>query len=312
MTLQQLRYITALAEIRHFAKAAEACHVSQSTLSIQLKKLEDYLGVILFDRSLRRVTPTPLGREILTRAQNLLREADQIRALAKTQRSDPMDQTLRLGAIPTVAPYLLPQVLPMVHRIHPKLRLLLRELTTDKLLEELHVGKLDAALLSPPVPGAGLNMLQLYREAFVAALPADSPLAKRKTLDIGDLSQEHLLLLEEGHCFREQALAVCGENRSYNEEIKATSLEMLRQMVACGIGSTLLPALAARAPSGRQGASRVVLLPLAAPVPGRDIALVWRSRGTLDETLKRLGETFLSYLPEGVTQLPDVAAARRK
>ncbi len=302
MTLQQLRYIIALADIRHFARAAEACHVSQSTLSIQLKKLEDSLGVTLFDRSLKRVTPTPLGREIVDQARAMLHQADHIRELAHSQPKDPMDQTLRLGVIPTVAPYLLPRVLPMVHRVHPRLRLLLREVTTDDLLADLRAGRVDAALLSLPVPAMGLKVMSGYHECFFAAVPVNSPLAKHKDVSLDALAKGHLLLLEEGHCLRDQALAVCGGQQPHNEEVKATSLEMLRQMVAGGIGCTLLPGLAVRlAESGDD--PRVALRPLKAPVPKRRIALLWRTRSTLQATLLRLADTLVAYLPEGVVPI---------
>ncbi len=304
MTLQQLRYVVALAETQHFARAAERCHVSQSTLSIQLKKLEVYLGVTLFDRSLRRVMPTPLGREIVARAQNLLRETEQMRALARSQRSDPMDHTVRLGVIPTVAPYLLPRVLPVVHHRHPRLRLLLREANTENLLTELHMGRIDAALLSPPVPEAGLHLRLLYHEPFLAALHADSPLAKQKRVSLQALAKERLLLLEEGHCLRNQTLDVCGQSQPHNEEIKATSLEMLRQMVACGIGCTLLPVLAAHSPSaGDKADAHVTLRPFQPPAPGRFIALVWRNRQPLQETLQRLAGTLADHLPKDVTPI---------
>ena len=300
MTLQQLRYVVTLAEVGHFARAAEACHVSQSTLSIQLKKLEDYLGVSLFDRSLKRVTPTLLGREVVVHAQVLLAEAQRIRTLAGSGRLDPMERSLRLGVIPTVAPYLLPRVLPAVHRAHPKLRLLLREQTTASLLADLEAGRLDAVLLSPPVPGANLELLPLYREPFYAAVPADSPLAAKRRVALADLLDEGLLLLEEGHCFRDQALAVCGERRPENEEVQATSLEMLRQMVACGTGSTLLPALAATAPVPAGEAERLVVRPLNAPEPGRQIGFAWRRRSDVEETLRQLAQTLLDNLPGGV------------
>jgi LysR family hydrogen peroxide-inducible transcriptional activator len=187
----------------------------------------------------------------------------------------------------------------MVHRAHPQLRLLLRELTTDELLDALHTGEVDAAILSPPFPEAGLENLALYHEPFLAALPAGSRLAGRKRIALEALVDAGLLLLEEGHCLRDQALSVCGQAAGHNEEVKATSLEMLRQMVASGIGCTLLPALAASAP-GVVDDARVAVRPLKTPVPGRDIVLAWRSRSVVEETVRGFGESLKTYLPDAV------------
>jgi LysR family hydrogen peroxide-inducible transcriptional activator len=297
MTLQELRYIVALADTGHFAKAAERCHVSQPTLSTQLKKLEDYLGVTLFDRSLRRVSTTPAGREIVERARLVLAEVDRIKAIAK-QSLDPMTRTLNLGVIPTAGPYFLPHAVRAAHRAYPHLRLLLREDFTANLLNALAQGRLDAALLALPVPGEGLQAAPLFREPFVAALPKGHALAKRKTIDAQELARHKMLLLEEGHCFREQALEVCGLRGDFGEEVKATSLETLRQMVAIGIGCTLLPALAAKGPGRNAG---IELRSLKRPVPSRTMGLVWRSRSPHQETLRRLAETWRADLPEAVT-----------
>ncbi len=295
MTLQELRYIVALADTGHFAKAAERCHVSQPTLSTQLKKLEDYLGVTLFDRSLRQVSATPAGREIVERARLVLAEVERIKAIAK-QSLDPMARTLNLGVIPTAGPYFLPHAVRVAHRAYPQLRLLLREDFTANLLNALAQGRVDAALLALPVPGEGLQAAPLFQEPFVAALPKGHALAKKKTIDAHELAQHKMLLLEEGHCFREQALEVCGLRGDFGEEVKATSLETLRQMVAIGIGCTLLPALAAK---GRNAG--IELRSLKSPVPSRTMGLVWRSRSPHQETLQRLAETWRANLPEGVT-----------
>ena len=295
MTLQELRYIVALADTGHFAKAAERCHVSQPTLSTQLKKLEDYLGVTLFDRSLRQVSATPAGREIVERARLVLAEVDRIKAIAK-QSLDPMARTLNLGVIPTAGPYFLPHAVRVAHRAYPQLRLLLREDFTANLLNALAQGRVDAALLALPVPGEGLQAAPLFQEPFVAALPKGHALAKKKTIDAHELAREKILLLEEGHCLREQALEVCGLRGDFGEEVKATSLETLRQMVAIGIGCTLLPALAAK---GRNAG--IELRSLKQPVPSRTMGLVWRSRSPFQDTLQRLAETWRANLPEGVT-----------
>lgn len=303
MTLQELRYLVALADSGHFGQAAERCHVSQSTLSTQLKKLEDYLGITLFDRSLKRVIPTPIGREIVDSARLMLNEADRIRELAK-HGQDPMALTLHLGIIPTLGPYYLPHVLPTLHQRYPKLKLLLHEITTAQMLAQLHEGKLAAGLLALPIDEEGLSVAPLFIEPFLAALPNTHPLAKKTKVSLDALSQENLLLLEEGHCLRDQALAVCGLAGRASEEVRATSLETLRQMVGMGIGVTLLPLLAC-AGTKRSG---VVIRPLAGPGTGRTIALVWRKRTPYFETLNNLAQTLSTHLP------PDLIAisARKK
>ena len=199
MTLQELKYLVALADHGHFGRAAEACFITQSTLSTQIKKLEDFLGVTLFDRSLKRVTPTPIGKEILQAARNIVEEAERIRELAK-HAQDPMARTLHFGVIPTLGPYYLPHALTLVHKKHPGLRLLLREEMTPQILEHLADGKLDAGLLALPVTDDNLRVEPLFYEPFYAALPAGHELAKRATLKVPDIMGEKLLLLDEGHC----------------------------------------------------------------------------------------------------------------
>ena len=305
MTLQELRYLIALADTGHFGQAAEHCHVSQSTLSTQLKKLEDYLGITLFDRSLKRIHPTPIGREIVESARLILNEADRIRELAKYGQ-DPMALTLHLGIIPTLGPYYLPHVLPTLHQRYPKLKLLLREVTTAQMLAQLHEGKLAAGLLALPIDEEGFSVVPLFIEPFLAALPSAHPLAKKTKISIDALSRENLLLLEEGHCLRDQALAVCGLEGRASEEVRATSLETLRQMVGIGIGVTLLPwlACASGAKSSRDG---VTIRPLAGPGTGRTIALVWRKRTPYFETLNNIAQTLSTHLPPGV-----IAVSARK
>ena len=294
MTLQELRYLVALADCGHFGQAAEACFVSQSTLSTGLKKLEDYLGVIVFDRSLKRVTPTPIGREIVESARRIVEEAARIRELASYAK-DPMDRTVHLGVIPTLGPYYLPHVLTQVRISHPKLRLLLREEMTPHMLAHLAEGKLDAGLLALPVNDPNLEVVPLFVEPFLAAVPTDHPLAAATEVKIDDLAQAGLLLLEEGHCLRDQALEACHLQGMKSEEIRATSLETLRQMVAMGLGVTLIPALASVSPSGQQ----VVLKPLAKPGAARTVGLVWRRRSPLAYTMAQLAETLAKRLPPG-------------
>lgn len=298
MTLQELRYLVALADHGHFGRAAEACFVTQSTLSTQIKKLEDFLGVTLFDRSLKRVTPTPVGREILQAARNVVEEADRIRELAKHVQ-DPMARTLHLGVIPTLGPYYLPHALTLVHRKHPGLRLLLREEMTPQILEHLADGKLDAGLLALPVTDDALRVEPLFHEPFFAALPASHELAKRKELKATDIMGEKLLLLDEGHCLRDQALDVCGTRQDQREEVRATSLETLRQMVGMGLGLTLLPALAVDA-GPRIGRKAIEIRPFKSPPPGRVIGLAWRRRAPFPETFEQLAATLKASLPAEV------------
>jgi len=298
MTLQELKYLVALADHGHFGRAAEACFITQSTLSTQIKKLEDFLGVTLFDRSLKRVTPTPIGREILLAARNIVEEAERIRELAK-HAQDPMARTIHLGVIPTLGPYYLPHALTLVHRKHPDLRLLLREEMTPQILEHLIDGKLDAGLLALPVTDDSLRVEPLFYEPFFAALPAGHPLAKQSTLKVADIMAEKLLLLDEGHCLRDQALDVCGTGSRGREEVRATSLETLRQMVGMGLGLTLLPALAVDA-GPRASKRSVEIRPFKAPHPGRTIGLVWRKRAPFPETFERLAATLKASLPSEV------------
>jgi LysR family hydrogen peroxide-inducible transcriptional activator len=299
MTLRELRYLTALAEIGHFGEAARACHVTQSTLSTQLKKLEDYLGVTLFDRSLKRVVPTPVGRQILVSARLIVAEAEKIRALARYAQ-DPWVLTLTLGVIPTLGPYYLPHILPILQRVYPKLRLLLREQTTSLLLEQVRDGRLDLVLLALPVHDQALESAPLFSEPFWAALPVGHALAAKTEVSLPELVEAHLLLLEEGHCLRDQALAVCRLNRAYDEEVRATSLETLRQMVGMGIGVTLLPSLAA-VPPWRDASKAVAIRPVTAPEPSRTIGLVWRKQFSHANAVLSLVQTLRDHLPEGVT-----------
>jgi len=298
MTLQELKYLVALADHGHFGRAAEACFITQSTLSTQIKKLEDFLGVTLFDRSLKRVTPTPTGREILAAARNIVEESERIRELAK-HAQDPMARTIHLGVIPTLGPYYLPHALTLAHKKHPGLRLLLREEMTPQILEHLNDGKLDAGLLALPVNDDSLRVEPLFYEPFFAALPAGHPLAKQSTLKVADIMAEKLLLLDEGHCLRDQALDVCGTGSRGREEVRATSLETLRQMVGMGLGLTLLPALAVDA-GPRASKRSVEIRPFKAPPPGRTIGLVWRKRAPFPETFERLAATLKASLPSEV------------
>jgi LysR family hydrogen peroxide-inducible transcriptional activator len=297
MTLQELRYLVALADCGHFGQAAEACFVSQSTLSTGLKKLEDYLGVVVFDRSLKRVTPTPIGREIVESARRIVDEAARIREVASYAK-DPMDRTLHLGVIPTLGPYYLPHVLTQVRSAYPKLRLLLREEMTPHMLEHLADGKLEAGLLALPIDDANLEVAPLFVEPFLAAVPGGHPLARLKSVNIDELAAAGLMLLEEGHCLRDQALEACHLQGIKSEEIRATSLETLRQMVAMGLGVTLIPALAGAGINAT--GEQVMLKPISKPGAARSIGLVWRRRSPMAASIERLAEILRAQLPPGV------------
>jgi len=296
MNLRDLEYLVAVADHLHFGRAAEASFVSQPTLSTQIKKLENELGVELVERNPRRIVLTDAGRRIVERARVMLAEADDIRAIA-LQAQDPEAGSLRLGIFPTLAPYLLPHVVPEIHARFPKLELLLVEEKTDVLLAGLEEGRIDAAVLAQPVRNAGLQQQYLFDEDFLLAVPADHPLAATEgPVELAALSGEKVLLLEEGHCLRDQALEVChlagaGERGGF----RATSLETLRQMVAAGVGMTLLPELAVTPPVPRS--DDMVLLHFADPVPQRQIALFWRDTSLHGRLLIELAGEIRDLVP---------------
>ncbi len=301
VTLQELRYLVAVADEQHFERAAELCHVSQSTLSAQLKKLEDQLDVMLFDRSQRQAAPTPVGREIIAQARLVLEEARKIQAIA-LRGLDPMQGVLRVGVIPTLGPYLMPHLLPPIRAAYPKLRLFLREDLTDQLLRQLRGGELDLLLMALPVRHEGLETLALFEEPFRVALPVGHPLAERDRLRESDLEDYGILLLEEGHCLRDQALAICQSPRVI-EEFTASSLETLRQMVAAGIGLTLLPELAIRLDSEMAYRQLIEIRPFAPPAPSRTIGLAWRRQFPRQATIGALVEVVQHHLPSGLNQM---------
>ena len=274
LKLKDLRYLVAVADTRHFGQAAARCFVSQPTLSAQLKKLEDYLGVQLIERQPRRIALTEAGAQVVARARRIIEAGDEIVALSQLQR-DPLAGRLRLALLPTIGPYLLPLVAGRIRRKLPRLELLMYEYQTGPMLEHLHAGDIDVGILALPVPADGLIDRRLFDEPFVVAVPESNPLASRKSLKSSDLDGETLLLLEDGHCLRDQALDVC-RNSSVQEkqDFRATSLETLRQMVASGTGITLLPQLAS---SGAYGHARgISIVPFARPAPVRHVGALWR------------------------------------
>jgi LysR family hydrogen peroxide-inducible transcriptional activator len=289
MNLRDLRYLVALADERHFGKAAERCFVSQPTLSAQVRKLEEYLGVPLVERQPKRVALTPTGEKIVQRARTLLQEADAIVELARTDR-DPLAGPLKLALIPTVGTYLLPHIAGRLRKDLPRLKLMLYEYQTEQLLERLRAGEIDLGILAMPVTLDGLDGAELYDEPFTLAVPASHPLAGHERVKVEDLRGETLLLLEDGHCLRDQALEVCSRIRvNEAQDYRATSLETLRQMVAAGHGITLLPELAAETPVGTARGLRIK--PFAKPTPVRTIGAVWRKSTTRARAIEAIVAT---------------------
>jgi LysR family hydrogen peroxide-inducible transcriptional activator len=292
LKLKDLRYLVAVADQRHFGRAAAACFVSQPTLSSQLKKLEQSLGVQLIERAPNNVSLTAAGEQIVARARRILEATDEVVTLARSQH-DPLAGRLRVALLPTIGPYLLPRVAPAVRKALPRLELHLYEYQTAPMLQKLHAGELDVGILALPVDTAGLEARELYREAFSVALPEHHRLAARQSVRVADLKGEKLLLLEEGHCLRDQALEVCSRAGVRDQQdFRATSLETLRQMVASGAGITLLPELAGR--GAYRNARGLVLRPFAKPAPARQVGALWRKssarRAAIDALCRLISE----------------------
>lgn len=289
MNLRDLRYLVALDEKRHFGRAAQQCFVTQPTLSTQIRKLEDELGVMLVERQSSGITMTRAGREIAARARRVLQEADGIVQFARQDR-DPMTGSIHIGLIPTVAPYLLPYIVEPLHESFPKLELLLVEAQTEVLLQQLAEGKLDAGILALPLESPNLLTRPLYDEVFFVALPRGHRLAQKKLLSVEELRDESMLLLEDGHCLRDQALEVCAlAGINERTDFRATSLETLRQMVAAGVGITLLPELAAPPPVAGQH-SPLEIRAFKPPAPSRTLGIAWRKTSAREETIQRIAD----------------------
>jgi LysR family hydrogen peroxide-inducible transcriptional activator len=292
---RQLQYVVAVAETLGFRKAAERCHVSQPTLSAQVKQLEDVLGVQLFERDRRRVLLTAAGAVVVAHAHRVLLEIDDMIAAAK-QLVEPCSGTFRIGVIPTIAPYLLPDVVPAVRVRYPKLQLVFREEKTDAVVADLREGRLDAGLLALEADIGEWASGRIADDPFVVALPEGHRLARKKRIAASDLDDENVLLLDEGHCFRAQALAVCNRAGAKESELRATSLSTLAQMVSSGSGITLLPQIAV-AVENRRG--QLEVRPFTSPAPHRTIALIWRPYSPFGETFRDLAEVFRSALRAG-------------
>jgi LysR family hydrogen peroxide-inducible transcriptional activator len=295
LTFRQLEYLVALADTLGFRKAAQRANVSQPALSAQIQQIEALLGLQLFERSHRGVLLTPAGEAVVARARRLLREGDDLLAAARSWR-DPFQGSWRLGLIPTVAPYLLPEILPGVARAHPDLRLLLREERTPVLVQELAAGGLEAAILAD-VPDLGdLARAPLAGDPFLLAAPRSHPLARKRAIAPGDLDHAPMLLLEDGHCLRGQALAFCAKAGAREADFRASSLSTLVQMVASGLGLTLLPSLCAPLECSR---ADLVVRPFAAPVPTRQLVLAWRQGSPLAAALEGFAKELRGLWPKG-------------
>jgi LysR family hydrogen peroxide-inducible transcriptional activator len=299
MNLRALQYFVKLAELQHFSRAAEACFVSQPTLSTQIMKLEEELGVQLVERIPRKVKLTPVGQEIADRARHVLRDIDQIHMAARRSR-DPETGSLRLGIFPTLAPYLLPHVVPGIRQRFPSLKLQLAEEKTEDILRLLDNGELDAALLALPLDDDGLEVEILFEEPFMLAMPRSHPLVDKPDIGLDDLDGRELLLLADGHCLRDHALEVCALAGAHERvDFHATSMETLRQMVAAEVGITLMPILAVKPPIAIT--ENMVLRPFSRPAPSRTIALVWRRSSPLGDLMRNLAKC-LGKLPAGLLQ----------
>jgi LysR family hydrogen peroxide-inducible transcriptional activator len=311
MTLTELKYLVAVAREKHFGRAAEACFVSQPTLSVAIKKLEDELDVKLFERGASEVSVTPLGEQIVHQALQVLEQAQAIREIAKTGK-DPLSGPLRLGIIYTIGPYLLPDLVRQAIALVPQMPLILQENFTAKLLEMLRTGELDCAVMAEPFPDTGLAIAPLYDEPFLAAVPATHPLAQRTSITADELKQEAMLLLGTGHCFRDHVLEVCPEYARFaspavegregiRKSFEGSSLETIKYMVASGMGVTVVPRLSV--PAELQPHIRYI--PFSAPVPTRRVVLAWRRTFTRYGAIAALRNCIYACELPGLARLTD-------
>jgi LysR family hydrogen peroxide-inducible transcriptional activator len=309
MTLTELRYIVAVARERHFGRAAEACFVSQPTLSVSIKKLEEELDVKIFERGATEVSVTPLGEQIVRQAQQVIEQAAAIKEIAKSGK-DPVSGPLRLGIIYTIGPYLLPDLVRQAIERVPQMPLMLQENFTAKLLEMLRTGELDCAIMAEPFPDAGLAVAPLYDEPFMIAVPAGHALARRKTVSAEELKQETMLLLGTGHCFRDHVLEVCPEYARFSSPVEdgregirksfeGSSLETIKYMVASGMGVTVVPQLSVP----KEAQPHIRYVKFAPPVPTRRVALAWRRSFPRYEAIAALRNAIYACALPGLTRL---------
>ncbi|MFI5305501.1 MAG: LysR substrate-binding domain-containing protein [Nitrospiria bacterium] len=297
LTVRDLEYLSALAEHLHFGKAAAAVHVSQPALSAQIKKVESYFGVQLFERTQRHVKITPLGEAVVNQVRVTLREAEKIREVA-IQNQDPFYGRLRLGAIATLGPYYLPHLLPLFKRKYPNLELNLKEGLTENLIFDLKAGELDVVIASWTIDDASLLVFPLFKESFELAVPKNHPFANRKSITLRDLRASEMVLLEDGHCLRDEVIDVCPRNRRGNiHSYHATSLETVRHLVAAGIGYTLMPYLSLSGTNQLEGL--ICYRKIAGGFTGRKIILVCR-KSYAGKDIKDFASLLTRHLPPGV------------
>jgi len=305
MTLTELRYIVAVAQYGHFGRAAKACHVTQPTLSLGIKKLEEELDVSLFERGARNeLRITALGENIVEQAQKVLEQADVIKQMAQTNQ-DPLVGSLRLGAIYTIAPYLLPEFIPRIHKRAPQMPLLIEENFTAVLSEQLKQGKLDVIIIALPFDEAGVLTQAVYDEPFVVATQKDHPWSNKKSIPANDLANENLLLLGPGHCFRDQVLQNCPDchtSGNLQQSLAGGSLETIRHMVATGTGITVLPS---SSNTHSKKTNLLSMIPFKQPAPTRRVALAWRKSFTRPEAIEALRNEILKCHLFDVTMLKD-------
>lgn len=300
MTLTELRYIVTLARERHFGRAAEKCHVSQPTLSVALKKVEQRLGITLFERSSTEVRPTPLGEQIAWQAERVLEESARLDEIAG-QGKDPLSGTLRLGVIFTIAPYLLPRLIPALHARAPHMPLYLHENFTVRLAEKLRRGELDVIIVADPFSEPGIVASPLYDEPFCVVLPSGHPLAKQKRLPPEAIAAENLLLLGQGNCFRDQVVQACpklSEPGGMSGALEGSSLETVRHMVASGAGISVVPCSAAE--SWPQNETLIEYRHFVDPAPFRRVLLAWRVTFPRPQAIDAVREAIRGALPPGV------------
>jgi LysR family hydrogen peroxide-inducible transcriptional activator len=309
MTLTELKYIVAVARERHFGRAAEACFVSQPTLSVAIKKLEEELGTQIFERRTSEVTTTPAGERIVSQAQRVLDEAGRVKEIAR-QGKDPLSGPLRLGVIYTIGPYLLPSLVRQLLKDAPQMPLLLSENFTVKLLELLKNGEIDVAIMALPLPETGLLLQAVYDEPFIVAVPRLHAWAKRKSIPSEDLKKETMLLLGSGHCFRDHVLEVCPELSRFSSSaegiqktFEGSSLETIRHMVGSGLGVTVLPMMSV--PERPPRDSLLQYVPFRPPAPDRRVVLAWRKSFTRVPAVEALRQAILKCPLHGVSKLAD-------
>jgi len=311
MTLTELKYIVAVARERHFGRAAEACFVSQPTLSVAIRKLEDELGVTIFERGGSEVGVTVIGQTLVSQAQKVREESANFKELAR-DGNDPLAGVLRVGVIHTIGPYLLPKLVPWHISFTPQMPLVLQENFTVKLIELLRQGEIDCAILALPLPEAGLATRALYDEPFVVVIPASHPWANRKSISAENLKQQNMLLLGSGHCFRDQVLEVCPElsrfaaaSEGIQRTFEGSSLETIRHMVAAGIGITVMPLTSV--PESERNNTLLRYIKFDKPVPDRRVVLAWRKSYPRMVAIETLAQAVFACGLDGVQMLEPIA-----